>query len=82
MSKEETKPNCSKHKKDILGVTDMKDLAEMIGDLHYETLSEFLDKLSDKLYLDGAKDSAANRIKLGDMLHYAGLTGFTMLIFT
>lgn len=57
--------NCSKHKKDIAGITDMKVLAEMIGDLHYETLTELLMHLFLKIGSDGRKDLHAGRIQLG-----------------
>jgi len=39
-------PDCSQHKKEVAGILDMKVLAEMIGDLHYETLAEFLNSLA------------------------------------
>lgn len=57
--------NCSQHQKDIAGITDMKVLAEMIGDLHYETLTELLKHLFLKIGEDGRKDLQAGRIKLG-----------------
>ncbi len=63
--------NCSKHKKDVAGVSDMKVLAEMIGDLHYESLLQFLRDLSIKLELDGFKDQQAGRTNLGNHLMYA-----------
>ncbi len=63
--------NCSKHQKEILGVTDMKELAEMIGDLHYETLSELLYQISKKIKIDGIKDTEAGREKLGQSLYIA-----------
>lgn len=63
--------NCSHHKKDIAGITDMKQLAEMIGDLHYETLAELLFELQTKLHNDGMKDLKAGRFKLASKLHIA-----------
>ena len=63
--------DCSNHKKEVAGISDMKLLAEMIGDLRYDTLEELLDKLADKLLLDAAKDRAAGRNKLADELHSA-----------
>ena len=63
--------DCSNHAKDIAGITDMKALAEMIGDLHYETLAELLAHLADKLYNDAKKDSAAGRIQLSNKLYNA-----------
>lgn len=63
--------NCEKHKKEIAGISDMKVLAEMIGDLHYESLTEFLDRLCDKLLLDAAKDRAKGRKDLANVLEYS-----------
>ena len=60
-----TMNNCSQHQKEIAGITDMKVLAEMIGDLHYETLTELLEHLFLKIGSDGRKDLHAGRIKLG-----------------
>ena len=57
--------DCSKHKKEVAGITDMKVLAEMIGDLHYETLEELLGRLGTKLYLDGLNDRSHGRQLLG-----------------
>lgn len=60
--------DCSKHTKQVAGISDMKTLAEAVGDLHYESLAEFLDKLSDKLFLDAAKDRADDRRQLANFL--------------
>lgn len=57
--------NCSNHRKDVHGETDMKHLAEEIGNLHYETLQNFLGYLGIKLYKDSIKDRIAGREKLG-----------------
>lgn len=65
------KDDCSKHKKEVAGISDMKVLAEIIGDLHYETFAIFLERLSEKLYMDSAKDSAHGRIKLAKVLDTA-----------
>ncbi len=56
--------DCKNHKKDVLGIEDMKVLAEMVGDLHYQTLSEFLYSLSSKIQSDASKDRKAGRIQL------------------
>ncbi len=61
-------PDCNQHKKEVCGITDMKVLAEMIGDLHYETLIEFFDKLSVKLHADAAKDRDKGRLLLAHSL--------------
>lgn len=60
--------DCSKHKKDLFGETDMKKVAERIGDLHYETLTDLLSKLSVKLYKDGLKDRNSSKEILGCVL--------------
>lgn len=60
--------DCSKHKKEVAGISDMKELAEMICDLHYETLAELFGLLSAKLYVDGLKDFQNGREKLGTTL--------------
>ena len=49
----------------------LKDLAEDIGNLHYEALAEFLRHLSTKLDNDMNKDMAAGRIKLAAELEAA-----------
>jgi CHAD domain-containing protein len=64
-------PDCSRHTKEVAGITDMKLLAEMIGDLHYESLSTLLYHLSDKVYADGQKDFVNGRTKLSHFLFEA-----------
>jgi hypothetical protein len=51
----------------------MQELAEKIGDLHYETLEEFLVHLSNKLSKDSIKDWQQKRYKLEKQLHTASL---------
>jgi hypothetical protein len=60
--------SCENHKKDVAGITDMKALAEAIGDLHYETLYDFLIELQCKFIRDAGKEERAGRKKLGDHL--------------
>jgi hypothetical protein len=65
--------NCRKHK-DYIDGWDLKVLAEAIGDLKYDTLTDFLGYLgylSEKLKNDFEKDSSNNRIKLARELYYA-----------
>ena len=69
----EEKSNCANHKRDIAGITDMKQLAEMIGDLHYETLSKLLHHLSDKLWKDHVKDANKGRINIAGELNDASM---------
>lgn len=59
------KPDCKGHSKQLFGITDMRVVAEAIGDLHYETLAELIGRLSIKLYLDGLKDRGGHRELLG-----------------
>lgn len=76
--------NCSKHKKSVGEYTDMKKLAEDIGDLHYETLAEFFVHLTEKFERDADKDYKAKRYKLATELygaaehtqHVGGFIGF------
>ena len=63
--------NCAQHKKEVAGITDMKLLAEMIGDLHYETLGKLLDALADKIYADGQKDFVNGRPSISHHLYNA-----------
>lgn len=63
------KPDCSRHKKEVAGIADMKQLAEMVGDLHYESLTEFLCALAEKISMDGHKDEANYREKLAEQLY-------------
>lgn len=61
-------PDCSRHSKQVAGISDMKLLAEAIAELHYEQLSILLYHLREKLWADGQKDVKANRPKLGERL--------------
>lgn len=63
--------DCLNHKKELFGQTDMKIVAEAIGDLHYETLQELLGRLATKLYTDGLQDRMNGREKLGRNLNDA-----------
>jgi hypothetical protein len=63
--------DCSQHKKEVAGISDMKVLAEMIGDLHYETLSNLLFELQTKLHNDSMNDLKGERYNLSHMLHRA-----------
>lgn len=48
----------------------MEELAEEIGDLRYDALSEFLELLAHKIQKDGDKDKGRGRIKLATHLHH------------
>lgn len=68
--REET-PDCSTHRKDLNGLTDMKAVAESIGNLHYETLAELLLRLKEKLQDDSTKDKEGGRELLAKKLWLA-----------
>lgn len=70
--------NCADHKKDILGISDMKQLAELIGDLHYETMFNLFRELTWKFDRDGKKDLNSGKINLGCKLMDARLKAFTL----
>lgn len=61
-------PDCSNHPREVAGVSDMKELARMIADLNYETMSDLLEHLAMKISLDALNDRRAGRIKLADQL--------------
>ena len=65
--------SCEKHKKEIAGISDMKVLAEMIGDLHYETLHDLLKHLGHKIFKDSQKDERVGRDRLSMELFKASL---------
>lgn len=65
---ENEKPDCSQHKKDLFGETDMKKVAEAIGDLHYETLKELMYHLSEKFWADSKNDKKGGRHRLSTVL--------------
>jgi|ERR1700734_1710946 len=68
--------NCANHPKEVAGISDMKVLAEMIGDLHYETLEEFLLCLARKIDDDADVDFEAGRKNLGGVLYEAAVLIF------
>lgn len=68
--------DCSKHKKEVAGISDMRELAEMIGDLHYETLAHLLYEVSKKIDADAIKDYNNGREKLASALQYTGYSLF------
>lgn len=65
--------NCSDHNKDVAGIDDMKVLAELIGDLHYESLDSLLDNLAVKIHIDGRNDFDEGRPNLGIALQNSAL---------
>ena len=64
--------DCSKHKKEVFGESDMAALAEAVGDLHYEALAYFLLELGNKILADAKVDYDAGRFKLASELHHLG----------
>lgn len=71
MKQDNSAPDCQHHKKDVAGITDTEVLAEMIGDLHYETLAELFQYLAFKMQSDSHKDTLSGRLKLAARLHSA-----------
>lgn len=65
--------SCENHKKEVAGISDMKELAELIGDLHYESLAELLKELSQKLKQDSRKDWGNKKIQLAKRLRTASV---------
>lgn len=65
------KPDCSRHIKEVAGINDMAVLAEMVGDLHYETLADFFVELQCKFIRDAGKDERQGRFKLAECLDEA-----------
>lgn len=63
--------SCEQHKKDLFGQTDMKVVAEAIGDLRYETFAELLDYLANKLARDAINDAKGGRYQLATELNCA-----------
>jgi hypothetical protein len=62
--------DCNKHKKVVEKYTgSLEELAEDIGNLHYESLRDFLLALSIKVYEDSKKDEKAGRTKLAHHLY-------------
>lgn len=62
------KQNCSNHKKEVAGVSDMEALGKMIGELHYKTLHDLLIELQCKLIKDSIKDEKGGRNMLAHHL--------------
>lgn len=56
------------HETQISGFT-LDELATKIGDLRYDALAEFLQKLAQKIEIDAQKDEARGRVKLATSLH-------------
>jgi len=65
--------NCSNHKKYLFGESDMKVVAEAIGDLNYESLSRLLFELQTKIHNDSMKYLKDEKFKLSHALHRASV---------
>lgn len=63
--------DCSNHPRDVAGITDMKELAQIVGDLNYEALKDFFIELRNKFSADAEKDRDAGRKKIADALYQA-----------
>lgn len=68
IAEKEDKPDCAGHKKDLFGHSDMKEVAEAIGDLHYEELAELFLQLKRKFSMDAENDLTGNRVRLSQQL--------------
>ena len=62
-----------KHPRNVGEYTDMKKLAEDIGNLHYETLVDLMIHMADKLEDDANSDKDKGRRKLSHHLNEASL---------
>lgn len=67
----QTPPDCSNHKKDLFGETDMKVVAEAISNLHYESFVDLLGFLEGKMCVDAMNDKASGRGRLAGGLFTA-----------
>lgn len=63
------RPDCSKHKTDLAGISDMRKLAEMIGDMNYKTLVDLFFFLSLKFSGDAHADLIKGRDQLAAELN-------------
>jgi propanediol dehydratase small subunit len=61
--------NCSKHIK--MTDSELRVCAENMGDLHYESLTLFLEYLGEKLHKDATKDQTGGRFQLANKLYEA-----------
>ena len=68
--------DCSQHKKELFGETDMEKIADAIGDLHYECIPLLLYHLSKKIHADAEIDYKGDRKKLASALQYLGMALF------
>lgn len=50
------KSDCSKHKKDLFGETDMKVVAKAIRNMHHEARAILIDELANEISLEGWED--------------------------
>lgn len=48
--------NCSQHKKEVAGISDMKVLAQMVRMLHHEARAIFIDEFSKEISMEGLED--------------------------
>lgn len=62
--------SCEQHKKEVAGISDMKVLAEMIGDLHFEAMAELYKHLAGKHWMDSFKDANDGKKDVAAQLKY------------
>lgn len=53
--------NCATHRKDVGGIKDMSKIAELLGNLHYKTLTELFVALAAKMKADSEEDMKNGR---------------------
>lgn len=73
---------CNDHPVDVFGRTDMRFVAEAIGDLYYRSLSDLFQHLSKKLRSDGQLDEADGRSILANCLFLASNAIYTAYVRT
>lgn len=61
------------HPIEVPGHPDIKQLAELLGNLRYDVLRDLIGELADKILSDHYKDHSAKRFKLAEELYSAQL---------
>ena len=73
------KPNCDKHKDRVVKYDGtLEELATDLGDLRYDTLSDLMALLSDKILADGVKDYVGGRPVLSGHLERTAMSLLTV----
>lgn len=64
--------NCSQHKKDLFGETDMKKVAEAIRYMHHQTRAILIDEISRQISLEGLDDQILKPKLANELFMVAG----------